>query len=34
MWLKREVAKVEPELEFDADCHGVSCHVFGPGKKV
>jgi oligopeptide transport system ATP-binding protein len=26
--------KVEPQLEFTADGHGVSCHVFGPGKKV
>ncbi len=26
--------KVEPKLEFTADGHGVSCHVFGPGKKV
>jgi len=25
--------KVEPKLEF-ADGHGVSCHVFGPGKRV
>jgi oligopeptide/dipeptide ABC transporter ATP-binding protein len=25
--------KVEPELE-SADGHGVSCHVFGPGKRV
>ncbi|MBI4527923.1 MAG: dipeptide ABC transporter ATP-binding protein [Deltaproteobacteria bacterium] len=24
----------EPRLEFDADHHGVSCHVFGPGKRV
>ncbi|MGH7831375.1 MAG: oligopeptide/dipeptide ABC transporter ATP-binding protein, partial [Candidatus Binatia bacterium] len=26
--------KVEPELEFSADGHGVSCHVFGPGRKA
>jgi len=26
--------KVEPELEFFPDGHGVSCHVFGPGKKA
>jgi len=26
--------KVEPKLEFGADSHGVSCHVFGPGKRV
>ncbi len=26
--------KVEPQLEFDADHHGVACHVFGPGKRV
>lgn len=26
--------KVEPKLEFGAGGHGVSCHVFGPGKKV
>jgi oligopeptide/dipeptide ABC transporter ATP-binding protein len=26
--------KVEPQLEFTEDGHGVSCHVFGPGKKV
>jgi oligopeptide transport system ATP-binding protein len=26
--------KVEPELEFGGDTHGVSCHVFGPGKRV
>ena len=25
--------KVEPQLEFGADRHGVSCHVFGPGKR-
>jgi oligopeptide/dipeptide ABC transporter ATP-binding protein len=25
--------KVEPRLEFGADGHGVSCHVFGPGKR-
>ena len=25
--------KVEPQLEFGADGHGVSCHVFGPGKR-
>jgi len=25
--------KVEPQLEFGADNHGVSCHVFGPGKR-
>jgi oligopeptide transport system ATP-binding protein len=25
--------KVEPELEFASDAHGVSCHVFGPGKR-
>lgn len=24
----------EPPLEFGADDHGVSCHVFGPGKRV
>lgn len=26
--------KVEPQLEFTGDGHGVSCHVFGPGKRV
>jgi oligopeptide transport system ATP-binding protein len=26
--------KVEPKLEFSADGHGVSCHVFGPGKRA
>jgi len=26
--------KVEPRLEFTTDGHGVSCHVFGPGKRV
>lgn len=26
--------KVEPQLEFATDGHGVSCHVFGPGKRV
>lgn len=26
--------KVEPKLEFGAGGHGVSCHVFGPGKRV
>ena len=26
--------KVEPKLEFGADGHGASCHVFGPGKRV
>ncbi|MGH7773045.1 MAG: ABC transporter ATP-binding protein [Candidatus Binatia bacterium] len=26
--------KVEPKLEFSGDAHGVSCHVFGPGKRV
>jgi len=26
--------KVEPELELFPDGHGVSCHVFGPGKKA
>ncbi|MBI2988379.1 MAG: dipeptide ABC transporter ATP-binding protein [Deltaproteobacteria bacterium] len=26
--------KAEPKLEFGADSHGVSCHVFGPGKRV
>ncbi|TAJ76083.1 dipeptide ABC transporter ATP-binding protein [bacterium] len=26
--------KVEPRLEFGADGHGASCHVFGPGKRV
>ncbi len=26
--------KVEPQLEFTTDGHGVSCHVFGPGKRV
>ncbi len=26
--------KVEPQLEFNANNHGVSCHVFGPGKRV
>jgi oligopeptide transport system ATP-binding protein len=26
--------KVEPELEFFPDGHGVSCHVFGPGNKL
>ncbi|MEK7210292.1 MAG: dipeptide ABC transporter ATP-binding protein [Candidatus Binatota bacterium] len=25
--------KVEPKLEFGAGGHGVSCHVFGPGKR-
>ncbi len=25
--------KVEPQLEFGADSHGVYCHVFGPGKR-
>ncbi|MEE9233114.1 MAG: dipeptide ABC transporter ATP-binding protein [Nitrospirales bacterium] len=25
--------KVEPQLEFGADNHGASCHVFGPGKR-
>jgi len=25
--------KAEPRLEFGADGHGVSCHVFGPGKR-
>lgn len=26
--------KVEPKLEFGAGGHGVSCHVFGPGKRT
>jgi oligopeptide transport system ATP-binding protein len=26
--------KEEPRLEFDAARHGVSCHVFGPGKQA
>ncbi len=26
--------KTEPPLEFDSAGHGVSCHVFGPGKKT
>ncbi len=26
--------KTEPQLEFDAGRHGVSCHVFGPGKRT
>jgi len=26
--------KVEPKLEFGAGGHGVSCHVFGPGKRI
>jgi len=26
--------KVEPKLEFGAGGHGVSCHVFGPGKRA
>lgn len=26
--------RVEPELEFVQDGHGVSCHVFGPGKRT
>ncbi len=26
--------KVEPQLEFTTGGHGVSCHVFGPGKRV
>ncbi|MBI2358398.1 MAG: dipeptide ABC transporter ATP-binding protein [Deltaproteobacteria bacterium] len=26
--------KIEPKLEFTANGHGVSCHVFGPGKRV
>ncbi len=26
--------KVEPKLEFGAAGHGVSCHVFGPGKRI
>jgi oligopeptide transport system ATP-binding protein len=26
--------KLEPRLEFGAAGHGVSCHVFGPGKRV
>lgn len=26
--------KVEPKLEFASNAHGVSCHVFGPGKRV
>ena len=25
--------KLEPQLEFAAGSHGVSCHVFGPGKR-
>jgi oligopeptide transport system ATP-binding protein len=27
-------SQIEPALEFTADGHGVSCHVFGPGKRV
>jgi oligopeptide transport system ATP-binding protein len=26
--------QTEPLLEFDQDRHGVSCHVFGPGKRA
>ena len=26
--------KTEPPLDFDAQGHGVACHVFGPGKRV
>jgi len=26
--------RIEPSLEFGADGHGVSCHVFGPGKRT
>ena len=26
--------QVEPPLDFDADSHGVSCHVFGPVKRA
>lgn len=26
--------KLEPQLEFTTGGHGVSCHVFGPGKRV
>ncbi len=26
--------QVEPPLDFDADSHGVSCHVFGPIKRA
>jgi oligopeptide transport system ATP-binding protein len=27
-------SQTEPPLEFSADGHGVSCHVFGPGKRA
>ena len=26
--------KIEPQLEFNGSSHGVSCHVFGPGKRA
>jgi oligopeptide transport system ATP-binding protein len=26
--------QIEPPLDFDADSHGVSCHVFGPVKRA
>jgi oligopeptide/dipeptide ABC transporter ATP-binding protein len=26
--------KIDPLLEFGAGGHGVSCHVFGPGKRA
>jgi oligopeptide transport system ATP-binding protein len=26
--------QIEPQLEFDGLGHGVSCHVFGPGKRI
>ena len=27
-------SQIEPPLEFSADGHGVSCHVFGPSKRA
>jgi oligopeptide/dipeptide ABC transporter ATP-binding protein len=27
-------SQIEPPLEFTSDGHGVSCHVFGPGKRA
>jgi peptide/nickel transport system ATP-binding protein len=27
-------SQTEPPLDFDADRHGVSCHVFGPIKRA
>jgi oligopeptide transport system ATP-binding protein len=27
-------SQIEPALEFSGDGHGVSCHVFGPGKRT